>query len=81
MKLFVDYMNSCVEVTEQEAKEWGDAHKLYGAARESCISHILKNTLGNETFAEASARLDYGNCMSDKSKQYYYDRYNVILGE
>ena len=66
------------ELSDAEYKSWCQAHQLYGAVADSCVTKILYNMSPYESFAEASARLGYGNTSNSETSQYYYDR-NVLI--
>lgn len=68
-----------VEVTDEEFNEWKEAHNFRGAVAESCFNKILASMTPNETFAEASARLGYGNTSNERVRQWYYDHNIYVL--
>lgn len=68
-----------VEVTDEEFNSWKEAHDFRGAVAESCFNKILTSMTPNETFAEASARLGYGNTDNEITKQWYYNHNIYIL--
>lgn len=69
----------CVEVTDEEFNSWKQAHDFRDAVAESCLQKILAEMLPTETFAQASARLGYGNIDNKKTRQWYYDRNVYVL--
>lgn len=71
-----------IEIDSSEISSWKESHNLHGAAALSCIKRILEKQLPSETFAEASARLGYGNGKASYDKKmWYYDRNIYILSE
>lgn len=70
------------EVPESEFNSWKEAHNFKGAVATKACENILRNMkYPTETFAEASARLGYGNKDNPKTKQWYYDRGIYILSD
>lgn len=68
------------EVSDEEFNSWCDAHNYHGAVANSCVKKILMNMVPGETFAEASARLGYGNNASKETRKWYYDRGIAFMG-
>lgn len=68
----------CVEITQEEVDSWKKAHHFYGAVANSCLEKIMCSMLSNETFAEASARLGYGNVEDAETRRWYYD-HNILM--
>ena len=69
------------EVTDEEFKEWKEAHHFQGAVANSCMNKILQNMIPGETLAETSARLGYGNTDDEDTRKWYYDHHVYILNE
>lgn len=70
------------EVPESEYNSWKEAHNFKGIVAIKVCENILRNMYyPAETFAEASARLGYGNKKDPKVKQWYYDRNIYILDD
>ena len=67
-----------IEIAEEDAREWGEAHHFYGAVVESCLQKILKEVQPNETLAQVSARLGYGNTDDVETQKWYYDHKVLI---
>lgn len=68
----------CVEIAQEEVDSWKKAHHFYGAVANSCLEKIMYSMLPNETFAEASARLGYGNVEDAETRRWYYD-HNILI--
>lgn len=68
-----------VEVTDEEFNSWKEAHNFKGAVAEKCFNKILSSMGLNETFAEASARLGYGNTDNEDTKKWYYNHHIYIM--
>lgn len=67
------------ELPESEYNEWKEAHK---GKELSDVSFIIENMkYPAESFAEASARLGYGNDGDAITDKYYYNRKISILKE
>lgn len=69
------------EISTEEITEWKTAHHMKGAAANSCVRKILENMYPSESFAEASARLGYGNTGDEETQLYYYNRGILIVDE
>ena len=67
------------ELPESEFKSWRIAHHRYGAAADSWVQKILMAMLPGESFAEASAKLGYGNVDKEETRKWYYDRGILII--
>lgn len=70
------------ELTEEEFNSWKTAHGFKGAVASKVCEKILKvMDYPEETFAQASARLGYGNTNNEETLKWYYDRgvliYNI----
>lgn len=67
------------EVPIDEFNSWKEAHGFKGAVANSvCEKILMAMNYPYETFAEASARLGYGNIDDEKTRQWYYD-HNVYI--
>ena len=67
------------ELPESEYNNWKEAHNFKGAVAVKVCENILKHMkYPGETFAEASARLGYGNVDNKKTRKWYYD-HNIYI--
>ena len=69
-----------VEIPQEEVNSWKKAHHFYGAVANSCIEKIMYSMLPSETFAEASARLGYGNVDNEETRKWYY-AHNILISD
>lgn len=68
------------EVPIDEFNAWKEAHGFRGAVANSvCEKILMAMNYPHETFAEASARLGYGNTDDERTKQWYYNHNIYIL--